>query len=108
MQTLRSRLGRLKRPGVPPTIMGIVALMRVLPKVSPAKAAVGAVGIFASALLPIAVATATGFLIGAAPSALHGGFGSTAGHHLIVLLVVAGVLVLAQQAVGPMLMTLGE
>lgn len=108
MQTLRSRLGRLRRPGVPPTILGIIALMRVLPKVSPGKSAAGAVGVVAAALLPIAVATATGVLIGAAPAALHGGFASAAGHHLIVLLVVAGVLVLAQQAFGPMLMTLGE
>ncbi len=108
MQTLRSGLGRLKRPGVPPTLQGILALVRVLPKVSPVKACAGALGIVAAALLPIAVATATGLLIGASPAALHGGFSSPAGHHLIFLLVVAGVLVLAQQAVGPMLMTLGE
>ncbi len=108
MQTLRSRLGGLKRPGVPAALKGILALMRVLPTVSPAKAAVGAFGIVAAALLPIAVATATGLLIGAAPAALHGGFSSPPGHHLIIALVVVGVLVLAQQAVGPMLMTLGE
>jgi ATP-binding cassette subfamily B protein len=108
MQTLRSWRGKLKRPRVPPTVKGIFALLRLLPKVSPAKAALGGFSVLAAALLPVAVAAATGLLIGATPAALRGGISSPSGHHLIGLLPVVGVLVLAQQAVSPLLLALGE
>ena len=106
----KSRSGRDKprRVGIPPTLRGIIALLRVLPKVSPGRSALGALLIIAAALLPIGVATATGLLIGSIPAAVSEGLDSETGRQMLVLLAVVGGLVLAQQIVSPLLTTLGE
>ena len=97
-----------RRVGIPPTLQGIIALLRVLPKVSPGRSALGALLILAAALLPIGVAMATGLLIGSIPDAVREGLASDTGRQMLTLLAVVGGLVLAQQIVAPLLTTVGE
>jgi ATP-binding cassette subfamily B protein len=104
----KSSSDRGKRRGIPPTLLGIAALVRVLAKTSPGRSALGVLLIVAAALLPIGVATATGLLIGSIPTAVSAGLDSGAGRQLLVLLAVVGGLVLVQQIVTPLLATLGE
>ena len=92
---------------IPPTLLGIAALVRVLGRASPGRSVLGALLIVAAALLPIGVAVATGLLIGSIPAAVSTGLDSSAGQDLLVLLAVVGGLVLAHQVVTPLLTTLG-
>ncbi len=105
-----TRSDRVKRGKItiPPTVKGIIALLRLLPRVNRRKAMAGALGIAFVSLLPIAVAMATGLLIGSIPDALAGGSESPAGERVLTLLATMGVLVLTQQAVSPVLTALGE
>ncbi len=105
MEFARPDGGRRRRFRLPPAIRGIAALLRLLPRVNRTTALLGAVCIAAVSLLPIAVAMATGLLIGAIPGVADGG---TAGTGLVTLLVVLGALVLAQQITTPVLTALGE
>jgi ATP-binding cassette subfamily B protein len=97
-----------RKLGIPPTLTGVFALMRLLPAVNRAKAASTAFGIALASLLPIAVATATGMAIGTIPDTVNAGLSSTAGRHLITWLAVVGGLALAQQILSPVVKTLGE
>lgn len=68
----------------------------------------GALGIVAASLLPLAVAVATGLLIGSIPGALAGGLSSPPGRHTLALLAATGGLALAQRVLTPVLAALGE
>lgn len=97
-----------RRPKIPPTVRGIVSLLRLLPRVNRAKAVLGLVGVLLAAVLPVAGAVVTGLLVGSIHAALHGGLSSPAGRHTFVLLGAAGGLVLAQQVLAPVLTALGD
>lgn len=108
MELARSGRSRRVKFGIPPTLRGIVTLLRLLPRVNRAKAVFGAIGIAAVSILPIAVAMATGVLIGSIPGVQAEGADSAAGEHLVTLLAVLGALVLTQQVATPVLTALGE
>jgi len=108
MAFARSRWGKREKLGIPPTLKGIITLLRLLPSVNRSKAVLGVLGIALVSLLPIAVAMATGLLIGSIPGALADGSTSPASQHLVSLVVVMGCLVLTQQMVTPVLTALGE
>jgi ATP-binding cassette subfamily B protein len=93
---------------VPPVLAGLFALLRLLPAVNRAKVVAGLFGIALASLLPIAVATATGRLIGAIPVAPGAALSSTAQRQLLVWLAVVGSLVLAQQILSPVVKTIAE
>lgn len=93
---------------MPPVLTGLFALLRLLAAVNRAKAVSGVLGIALVSLLPVAVATGTGKVIGAIPDTLGGGLSSVAGRRLLTWLAVVGVLVLAQQVLSPVVRTLGE
>lgn len=102
------RLDKWKSRGLPPSPAGILALLRLLFAADRFKVLCGALGIVAASLLPLAVAVATGLLIGSIPGALAGGLSSPAGRHTLVLLAATGALALAQQVLAPLLAALGE
>ena len=106
MSALRIPLSR--RPKIPPTVHGILSLLRLLPRVNRTKALLGLVSVLVAAVLPVAGAVVTGLLIGSIHATLDAGLSSPAGRHTFVLLAVAGGLVLVQQTLAPVLTTLGE
>jgi ATP-binding cassette subfamily B protein len=106
MSPLRMPLPR--RPKIPPTVHGILALLRLLPRVDRSKAVLGLLGVLTAAVLPMAGAVVTGLLIGSIHATLDAGLSSPAGRHTFVLLATAGVLVLVQQTLAPLLTALGE
>jgi ATP-binding cassette subfamily B protein len=108
MHLSRSVRTRLRKVGVPPALGGILALLRLLPGVNRTKTVIGVVGIVVVSLFPIAVAMATGLLIGSIPHAIADGTSSEAGRQMLALLATVGGLVLAQQVTTPVLTTLGE
>src|SRR5690606_25623018 len=63
------------RPTLPPAVAGILAVLRLLPRVHQVGTWLFAVGVVASAVLPPAVAVATGLLVGSIPAAVDGGLG---------------------------------
>ncbi len=111
--TLAERVRALPRrwPGFE-SIRGIPILLRLLPSVSRGQSALLGAGVLLAAALPVAAIALTGLLVGSIPAAVRGGLDSPAGHHTLDLLVVVGVLVVAQRFVSPMLravsMTLGR
>lgn len=93
---------------MPASLVGVWALLRLLPQVSLSKTIVGGVGVVLAAILPVGVAVVTGLLVGAIPDAVGAGLGSPAGRVVLGLLAGVGVLVVAQRAVTPLLHTLSE
>ncbi|WP_371600250.1 ABC transporter ATP-binding protein [Streptomyces sp. NBC_00564] len=108
MPQSHTRWALLKRVHLPPALGGTVALVRLLPRVSRIKTAWGVAGILAVSVLPVAVAVATGLLIGAVPDALRYRLSSPEGQHLLALLAATGVLVVLQQSLPPLLSALGD
>ncbi|MCP2314376.1 ABC transporter ATP-binding protein [Kitasatospora paracochleata] len=106
MPLLRVPLSR--RPKISPTLQGILSLLRLLPQVSRTKTVLGLSGVLAAAVLPVGVAVVAGLLIGSIRATLDAGLASPAGHRTLTLLAVAGVLVMAQQTLSPVLAMLGE
>jgi ATP-binding cassette subfamily B protein len=106
MPLLRAPASR--RPKLPPTLHGILALVRLLPHVDRAKAAFGLLGVLAAAVLPVAGAVVSGLLVGSIGATLRAGLDSPQGRHTLVLLAAAGALVLVQQTLTPVLAALGE
>ncbi|MDG4830672.1 ATP-binding cassette domain-containing protein [Solwaraspora sp. WMMD1047] len=89
-------------------VTGLLALLRLLPRVSRLKAVLGALGILFASVLPVAVGIATGALIGAIPDAVRGGADSPQRRTMLVLLAVVGVLVMLERIISPLLRTLAE
>lgn len=78
------------------------ALLRELPRLSPALAAATGAGLALEALLPTAFVLASGFLVASVPDAVRDGLSSASGRTLITALFVMGGLFLVQQAVVPL------
>ena len=90
------------RPTLPPAVAGILAVLRLLPRVHQVGTWLFATGVVASAVLPVAVAVATGLLVGSIPAAVDGGLGSPAGRTTLGLLAAVAALMVAQRVSGPL------
>lgn len=108
MRSLRAILGNARKRGAPPVLAGLIALLRLLPRVNRAKAVFGLAGIAVVSVLPVAVAAATGRVIGTIPDTVGTGLSSPGGRLLITWLAVVGGLVVTQQVLAPVVKALGE
>ncbi|MFJ5987012.1 ABC transporter ATP-binding protein [Lentzea sp. NPDC092896] len=88
---------------LPPTAKGIVAVLRVLPRVSRPRTALLAGGVVVSAVLPIGIAVVTGLLIGAIPVAAREGAGSPAAGRVGALLIAVAIAILVERLTSPLL-----
>jgi len=86
-----------------PALGGIVVVVRLLPSVSRAKTVLVAVGVLATALLPIGVTVLTDLLVGSIPRAVQGGLDSPAGRATLTLLGAAAGLIALSTLLGPFL-----
>jgi ATP-binding cassette, subfamily B, bacterial len=96
-----ARSGRLPRPTLPPALTGILAVLRLLPRVNRVQPWLFALGVVAVAMLPIAIAVATGLLVGSIPAAVGGGTDSPAGRTTLGLLAAMAALVVALRVLTP-------
>lgn len=92
---------RLRRPRLPPTLAGIVALLRLLPRISRALTVLLAAVVLASSLLPLGVTITAGLLIGSVPAAVSAGLDSPAGGYTLTLLGVAALLIVVERLLAP-------
>jgi ATP-binding cassette, subfamily B, bacterial len=86
---------------IPPAVAGILAVLRMLPRVDRWKPWLFALGIVASSILPIGTALLTGLLVGSIPAAVGGGFDSEAGRSILGLLAAVAGLVLLMRVLAP-------
>lgn len=100
-------LARIRRPPLPATVSGIVAVVRLLPVLSKRHTAIYAIGMVISALAPIATAVLTGLLIGSIPATVRDGLDSAAGRTTTGLLIGIAVLVVVDRGSGPIRGTVG-
>jgi len=82
--------------------------LRLLPQVSTSLTTTIAIGIVVAALTPAAFAVAGGVLVDRVPDAVAEGFGSAAGHRLIVAVAVVASLFVLQQLVAPAVASLAD
>src|SRR5690606_38951146 len=97
-----ARPRRRWRPTLPPAVAGILAVLRLLPRVHQVGTWLFTVAVVASAALPVAVAVVTGLLVGSIPTAVDGGLGSPAGRTALGLLAAVAALMVAQRVTGPL------
>lgn len=88
---------------LPPTARGIVAVLRVLPRVSPTRAMLLSGGVVLSAGLPVLIAIVTGLLVGAIPGAVEQGMDSVAAGRMREWLAMLAVLVVVDRMTAPLL-----
>lgn len=88
---------------LPPTAKGILAVLRVLPRVSRPRTALLAGGVVVSAVLPIGIAVLTGLLIGAIEGAARDGADSAAAGRVGTLLVAVAITILVERLTSPLL-----
>jgi ATP-binding cassette subfamily B protein len=92
-----------KRGAVP-----VLATLRLVPKASTRLTAWLAGAIFFTALLPAALAVASGALVGSISDAVEDGWSSAAGHRLIASIAAVVALFVASQLSGPALRSLAD
>src|SRR4051812_14221298 len=90
-----------RRP-LSPALVGTLAVLALLPRVSRTHTLLLAAGTLATAALPLAVTVSTGQMIVALPDAVSAGLDSPAGRNLIGILVLVGALILLARALGPL------
>lgn len=76
--------------------------LRLLPEISRGLTLLLGLTVLIGALLPVAFSVNTAILVGAVPETLRSGLSSPQGKLLQIALVLAGVLFVAQQAIGPL------
>lgn len=91
------------RVRVPAAGSGVVALLRLMPRVGRGRSVLLVAGILLSAASPVAVAVTTGLLIGSLADTARDGFGSSSGTLTVTLLVVAGALLILLGAAVPVM-----
>ncbi len=98
-----TRRARLALPAwhLPPAVLGLRAVLGLLPRVSGRLTALLASLVLLSAVLPIAATVVTGLLVGAVPAALQGGLDSPAGGAALALLGWAVLLIGAHRLLAP-------
>jgi ABC-type multidrug transport system fused ATPase/permease subunit len=82
-------------------VAGILAVLRLLPRIHPVTPWLFALGILAAAALPITIAVLTGLLVGSIPASVDGGLGAPAGRVTLGLLAAVAALVVAQRVITP-------
>jgi ATP-binding cassette, subfamily B, bacterial len=92
-----------QRLALPPSIAGIVAVLRLLPRVHRVKPWLFAAAVTGSATLPITIAIVTGLLVGSIPAAVDAGLDSGAGRTTLRLLAGLAALVVTQRVLNPLL-----
>ena len=97
------RLTLPRRGALPAALGGMLAVLRLLPRVSPALTLLLALGVIAATLLPLAFLVVTGLLVGSIPAAVSGGLDSDAGRHTVALLAAAAALIVGERLLGPVL-----
>lgn len=95
-----------KRLTLPPALTGILAVLRLLPRVHRVKPWLFAVAVVSSATLPIVIAVLTGLLVGSIPAAVDAGIDSAAGRDALRLLAAVAALVVSQRVLTPLQETL--
>ena len=97
----RKLLNRLPwRRSVPPALVGILALLRLLPRVHLARTISLAFVVALNMLLPIGLTVVTGLLIGSIPAAVEGGFDSPAARLTLIWLAVFSAVFVALELLG--------
>ena len=91
---------------LPPALSGILAVLRLLPRVSVPMTIGLAVGVAVSTLLPLGFTVESGFLVGSIPPAVRTGLDSSAGRHTLVLLAGAALLIVGERQMAPLLTAL--
>src|SRR5260370_19595160 len=89
-----------RRP-LPAALAGIVAVLRLLPRVSRPMTVLLAAGVLAATLLHLAATVVGGLLVGSIPAAVRAGLDSSAGRHTAALLVGAALLILGERLLWP-------
>jgi ATP-binding cassette, subfamily B, bacterial len=84
-------------------VVGILAVLRLLPQVGRRRAAGFAVGVVLASVLPIALAVVTGLLVGSVPAAVRSGLHSGPGSNTTGLLVALSCLLVSLRVVQPIL-----
>jgi ATP-binding cassette subfamily B protein len=92
-----------RRLTLPPSVTGIVAVLRLLPRVHRVESWLFAAAVAVSAALPIAIGVLTGLLVGSIPAAVDAGVDSAAGGTTRLLLAAVAALVVAQRVLTPLL-----
>jgi hypothetical protein len=90
-----------RRP-LPAALVGIVAVLRLLPRVSRPMTARLATGVLAATLLPLAATVVGGLLVGSIPAAVRSGLDSDAGRQTVTLLAGAALLLVGQRLLWPL------
>jgi ATP-binding cassette, subfamily B, bacterial len=84
-------------------VVGILAVLRLLPQVGRRRAAGFAFGVVLASVLPVALAVVTGLLVGSVPAAVRSGLHSGPGSNTTGLLVALACLLVALRVVQPIL-----
>ncbi|HEY8472171.1 MAG TPA: ABC transporter ATP-binding protein [Natronosporangium sp.] len=92
---------------LPPSVAGILTLLRLLPRVHRVAPWLFAVTIAVTAVLPVAIAVVTGLLVGSIPAAVGAGLDASAGRTTLGLLAAVTGLVVALRVVNPIREALG-
>jgi ABC-type multidrug transport system fused ATPase/permease subunit len=87
---------------VSPAVIGIVTVLRLLPRVHRGSSWSLAAAVVVSAALPIVIAVLTGLLVGSIPAAVGGGLDSPPGRTTLNLLAAVAALVVAQRVLTPL------
>ena len=92
---------RLRRPRLSPTLAGVLAVLRLLPRISPGLTVLLAAVVLASSLLPLGITITAGLLVGSVPPAVGAGLESAAGQRTLTLLGIAALLIVVERLLTP-------
>jgi ATP-binding cassette, subfamily B, bacterial len=90
-----------------PALIGTLAMIAMLPRVSRVRTILLAIGTIVVAALPVGVTVVGGETVGAIPDVLRDGIASASGARLTNLVIVLGILVTLARIVGPLHRALG-
>lgn len=97
----RGGLFRLTKRQLPPALSGVLAVLRLLPRVSAPLTVLLATLVLISSALPIAATVVAGLLVGSVPAAVRDGLDSPAGQHALTLLALVALLIVTERLLGP-------
>jgi ABC-type multidrug transport system fused ATPase/permease subunit len=94
-------LASIRPQSLPPALAGILAVIRLLPRVSRPQAIILTLLVVLESALPLAFTIVAGLVVGSVPAAVSGGLDSAAGHHTLSLLAAAVLIIVATRLVVP-------
>lgn len=95
------------RISLPPTVSGVLAILRILPLVSRRLSVLLSASVLAATALPLAATVVTGLLVGSIPPAVRDGLDSDAGRVTLSLLAGAALLIVGERLLMPFQAALG-